>query len=82
MLSNYENCKKEPPRSCNFEAASSRACAWNFPRKYYTKFPEKCKPQSGRGRRFSPVSWEFALTIIGDAWLVGRLFRLVDWIER
>lgn len=64
---------------------SERACPGLAPRNnvydYYTKFSAKCKPQSGQGRRFASVSWEFALTIIGPAWLVARFARLIDWME-
>ena len=49
-----ETRKKRPPRSCNFETAASRACAENHCCNYYTKFPAKCKPQSGRGRGCPP----------------------------
>lgn len=74
--------KRGPLRSANFGAAASRACAENFTQDYYIIFRRKIKPKSGQGRRFSSVSWEFALTIIGAAWLVARFARLIDWMER
>ena len=77
-----ETRKKRPPRSCNFETAASRACAENHYCNYYTKFPAKCKPQSGRGRGCPPHVLEFTLTVIGAAGLVRQFARLIDWIER
>jgi hypothetical protein len=35
------------------------------------------------GKEVFPVTgWEVVLTVIGTGWLTGRLFRLIDWIER
>lgn len=35
------------------------------------------------GKEVFPVTgWEVVLTMIGTGWLTGRLFRLIDWIER
>jgi len=29
-----------------------------------------------------PMSWAFMLTVIGTGFLVSKLFRFIDWIER
>lgn len=77
-----KHAKKRPPEGWHLRAVASRACAEELLHEYYIKFPAKCKPNLDRGGGALPMSWGFALAVIGAAWLVGRFARLIDWIER
>ena len=51
-------------------------------RKLY-QIPGRMQAPIRTGKEVFPVTgWEVVLTMIGTGWLTGRLFRLIDWIER
>lgn len=67
-------------------AASRRSCPGLAPRTslklLYQILGENASPNpDGEGGIFPVAGWEFALTVLGTAWLTGQLFRLIDWIE-
>lgn len=76
------NAAKKPLRGGNLEAVTSRACAENLNIIIISHFWQNASPIRTGKEVFPVTGWEVVLTMIGTGWLTGRLFRLIDMIER
>ena len=75
--------KKDCPKAGTFEQSCPGLAPRTNNKVIISNSRENASPNLDRGGGDSPMSgWVLTLTVIGIGCLVGRLFRLIDWIER
>jgi hypothetical protein len=73
--------KKEPPRAGTRSGSVQGLASENDCKIIITQYSRKAQAQFS-GEEALDVSWtELVLCTIGIGWSVGRLFRLVDYID-
>lgn len=75
--------KKDRPKAGTFEQSRPGLAPRTISKIIIPNSRQNASPNlDGDGGVFAVSGWEFVLTVIGTVWLTGRLFQLIDWIER
>lgn len=74
--------KKDRPKAGTFERSRPGLAPRTSMQLLYQNSVKMQAPIRTGKEVFPVTGWEVVLTVIGTGWLTGRLFRLIDWIER